>query len=128
MRQDNDLLFIKYNFLVDYGGAKIEIKGEIVGKGEKEEIEKFINYWKENKKIHNKLFVMFYNILITSLFNKIALICETLSLPLPINLPIIREKEKVENEENKEEKKELIPKNKGEDKEENKEVKIDDIE
>ena len=65
MRQDNDLLFIKYNFLVDYGGAKIEIKGEIVGKGEKEEIEKFINYWKENKKIHNKLFVMFYNILIT---------------------------------------------------------------
>jgi hypothetical protein len=91
IRQDKDLILIDYLFLIDYGGAKIELEGNIVGKGDEKEIETLVKHWKENQEMHKQLFAIFYNILVSSLFNKIAMICEIVNLPLPINLPLIRD-------------------------------------
>ena len=91
IKQDKDLILIDYSFLVDYGGAKIELEGNIIGRGDEKEIETFVKHWNENKEMHKQLFAIFYNILISSLFNKIAMLCDIVNLPLPINLPLIRD-------------------------------------
>ncbi len=129
MKQNNDLIIIEYYFLVDYGEAKIELEGNIFGRGNEKEIKSFVEYWKEKGEIDKKLFILFYNMLMANLFNKIVILCELVNLPVPINLPLIREENYEEKEESKENVKDLsnVKEEKEEESKEN-QLKIEDIE
>ena len=91
IEEKDDFLEIKYDFVVKYGESKIEIKGVIFGKGEKDEVKKLIEYWQENQKVRQDLFVVLYNFLMQSLFSKIVLLADIVNLPAPVNLPLIKE-------------------------------------
>jgi len=109
MEEKDDFLEIGYKFAIKYGDNKIEIRGIIFGKGDKEEIKKLLEYWKENQKARQDLFVVLYNFLMVSLFPKIVTLADMVNLPAPVNLPLIREehlKNKEESQENNKDEKE----------------------
>jgi hypothetical protein len=103
IEEKEGFLEIGYSFIVKYGDNKIELKGIIFGKGNEEELKKLLEYWKENQKAREDLFVILYNFLMTTLFPKLVILADMVGLPAPVRLPLIREEHLNKNREKNEE-------------------------
>ncbi|MEO2154492.1 MAG: hypothetical protein ABGW69_01670 [Nanoarchaeota archaeon] len=101
LKVEKNVITLEYDFIISYGkDSKIVLSGLIIGNGNEEELKKFEEFWKENNKLKEDLFVILYNLLMSNLFNKIVEVADVVGLPAPVNLPLIKKEQLNKNTEN----------------------------
>jgi hypothetical protein len=100
LKVEKNVITLEYDFIISYGkDSKVVLSGLIIGNGNEEELKKFEEFWKENNKLKEDLFVILYNLLMSNLFNKIVEVADVVGLPAPVNLPLIKKEQLNKNSE-----------------------------